>query len=101
MSSGVGHVTVRHQKATSGCYQSLLMSSAEPGCIPSENRVDENEDEEEGKRGCCCSAEHQLDAGEVMIADFPAVFFHICNFYLCYETVQIQLYRYNCTDTKG
>ena len=62
MSSGGGHV-VRH-KATSSCYQSLLMSSPEPGCI-GENR-EEDEEEEEGKRGCCCSAEHQLDAGEVM-----------------------------------
>ena len=61
MSSGGGHV-VRH-KATSSCYQSLLMSSTEPGCI-GENR--EDEEEEEGKRGCCCSAEHQLDAREVM-----------------------------------
>jgi len=43
------------------------MSSAEPGCIPSEKREEDDEDEE-GKsgRGCCCSAEHQLDAEEVM-----------------------------------
>ena len=50
-----GHV--RHK--ASPCYQSLLMSSAEGGCLGEEEREDE---EEEGKAGCCCSTEHQLDA---------------------------------------